>query len=102
MSKAKMAAEFVKAMSLMKFPDNPKGMSKFVADWLTFAEISDSGSHKYIPEKKLNEELGLPEGAGVYGYIQFADHSYLLLTCRDGIANWDGGDAKPELAFPAD
>lgn len=97
MSKAQMAAEFVKAMCLMKFPEDAKGMSKLVVDWLTFANIKDSGSHKYVPKDRLNAELGLPEGAGVFGYVMFEDNSYILKTCRDGIAHWDGGESKPQL-----
>ncbi len=99
MSNAKMACEFVKAMAEAKFPYDAKSMSKHVVEWLTFADIIDSGSHKYIPADTLSAELGQPEGAGVYGYVQFRDKSYILLTCHAGIAYWDGPDQKPVLIF---
>lgn len=55
------------------------------------------GSHKYIPADKLTADLGLPEGAGVYGYWQMYDGSYVLLTCQGPLAWWDGrADSKAE------
>lgn len=96
MSKAKMAAEFVKAMCLLKFPDDARAMSKHVVDWLTFADYT-TGTHKYIPSDKLDDLLDLEPGSGVYGFLYFNDGSYILLTCHDGIAWWDGGDTTPEL-----
>lgn len=99
MSNARMAAQFVKHYAEATFPDDAKGMSKHVMDYLTFADIKDRGSHKYIPTERLNAQLGLPDGSGVYGYLKFADNSYILLTCYAGIAHWDGADTTPALVW---
>lgn len=101
MSKAKTAAEFVKCYAEAKFGKYAIQMSKYVVDYLTFADIKDSGSHKYIPADDLSAKLGQPADAGVYGYVMFQDGSYILLTCHAGIAWWDGGDAEPELVWRA-
>lgn len=99
MSNARMASEFVKHFANAVFPNDAKGMSKHVVDYLTFADIKDRGTHKYIPADELSAKLGLPEGAGVYGYIRFQDCSYILLTCHAGIAHWDGEGHDPVLVF---
>lgn len=80
----------VQSVSREKFPDNAKEMECLTLDWfIPVIEYRDSGSHKYIPKDKLNEKYKLPCGAGVYGYVSFADNSYLLRTCNDGLISWD-------------
>lgn len=68
---------------------------------LSFATITSSGSHKYIPADRLSEELGLRQGRGIYGFLEFEDDSILLL-CSDGrIAHWDADEeSKPEFIGP--
>lgn len=56
----------------------------------------DSGSHKHIPVDKLNTDLELASGQGVYGYHKFTDGSYLLLTCDGPLACWTG--AREDVA----
>lgn len=96
MSHARMAMEFCRAISEKRFPDDARNMERFCVDWLASIDAAvDSGSHKYIPVEKLNAALGVPDGAGVFGYRKYADGSYLLMTCNTGLAYWDGGDSVP-------
>ena len=93
--KARLAAEFALAMSARKFPDDVKAMAGYCVEWLVaLGDIASYGTHKYIPQEALNAQLGLPDGAGVYGYYRFKeDGSCILLTCNHGIAVWAGQDA---------
>lgn len=98
MSKAVIAAKFVRAIAKDIFPDVAKGMETNCVDWLArIDDAVDSGSHKYIPADRLSAELGQPSGAGVFGYRKYDDGSYLLLTCSAGVAIWDGGESKPRF-----
>lgn len=100
MSKAKTAARLAMAYAQVVFPDDAVGMSKHTIDSVTHISDCSTGSHKYIPADVLNRHLGLPQNAGVFGYVRFDDGSYILQTCSHGLAVWDGGDAVPELIRP--
>jgi hypothetical protein len=98
MSNARMALEFCRAISKERFPDDWRNMETLCVDWLASIDAAvDAGSHKYIPAERLNNDLGLPQGAGVYNYRKYVDGSYLLLTCRNGLAIWDGSDKAGEF-----
>ena len=49
-----------------------------------------SGSHKYIPADRLTDDLGMEQGAGVFGYVKLYDDSYVLKTCNGPLAYWSG------------
>jgi hypothetical protein len=102
--KSKLAGEFCVAMAQRMFPDDAAGMAVYCLEWLdTIANTTGSGSHKYIPTDWLNDKLGLPQGAGVYGYVKFEDDSYLLRLCSLGkdkmsLAYWSGNkDENPKI-----
>jgi len=97
--KAKLACEFAVAMAQRKFSDDVKKMAPYCLEWLNFMMVDGMsyGSNKYIPTQDLNDELGLPTGAGIYAYYKFEDGSYALLTCSDGLAVWSGGEESPEF-----
>ena len=98
MSKAKLAVWFARVGARDKFPDDAEGMSKIVLGWLVSIGVDASyGTHKYIPTSWLNEQLGLPDGAGIYGFYRFDDGSYALLTCRNGVIAWNGSEGNPEF-----
>ena len=117
--KARLAAIIVLEHCKTVWPDDWLGMAKHDFEMLAAGEIfdiTDSGTHKYIPTERLNTELGLPQGGGVYGYHKFRDRKrmnaegkwedvpgsggYVLVTCSHGLAVWEGGDAKPEFVKP--
>lgn len=88
---ANLAGQFCLAIAMKTFPDDATKMSTLCVDWLASIDNATSaGSHKYVPTKELNVALGLPDGAGVYGYRRYPDGSYLLLTCSNGLACWSG------------
>ena len=61
-------------------------------------DIQSQGSHKYIPAEQLDAALGLPAGAGIYGYVKFADGSYVLRLCDGRLASWSGSiEDQPEV-----
>jgi hypothetical protein len=94
MSQAKLAVRFSRAMAQYVWPDKHEGMEQYTQEWLGAIDTrTDVGTHKYIPTKKLNEDLGLTDGSGVWGYTKYPDGSYLLMTCSDRNASWSG---KPE------
>jgi hypothetical protein len=62
----------------------------FSFEMLDCFDIVDQGSHKYIPSDELTKMLGLPVGAGVYGYVKFSDGSYVLRLCSGQLASWSG------------
>lgn len=99
--KAKVAAMMACNSAKVRFPDDADGMAKMEMDFFAMAGVlkyTDSGSHKYIPTEDLNEALGLRQGGGVFGYYKFEDGSYVLMTCSNGLAVWDGTAAgKPEF-----
>ena len=70
----------------------------FNGDQLDCFDISETGSHKHIPVDSLDGQLGLPKGAGVYGYVKFADNSYALTLCGGRLAYWTGKDEDPPVA----
>lgn len=95
MSDAKMACMFVQSTAKQQFPDDAIRMENVVLGWLTsFADIKGSGTHKYIPADRLTADIGADAGSGVYRYVEFHDGSYLLNTCKHGVAVWEGGDNK--------
>jgi len=92
---AKVAAMYVKAYCMAVFGSEPEAMESTMCrgEFLDAFDIVGTGSHKYIPKEMLNNDLNLPDGAGVYGYAKFSDDSYLLFTCPGKVAYWSG---KPE------
>lgn len=62
----------------------------FSGNLLDCFDIAGQGSHKYIPEDALNSALGLPSGAGVFGYVKFSDCSYVLRLCDGRVIAWSG------------
>ena len=86
--KAKIAAMAAYAIAKEKWPDDAKGMSTMMMSMIANLADCSYGTHNYIPQDKLNQELGLPNGAGVFAYYKFDDDSYVLLTCNDGLAIW--------------
>lgn len=99
---AHIAALYVRAHCKQTF-NNSDGMESTVVTggFLDVFDFKSFGSHKYIPTEKLNEDLGLPQGGGVFGYIIMADGSYLLRTCGGRLAYWSG--KKEDAAqFPND
>lgn len=70
----------------------------FSFEMLDCFDFTQHGSHKYIPSDELNKMLGLPQGAGIYGYVKFGDGSYVLRLCGGELASWSGDLAEtPEL-----
>ena len=59
-------------------------------EWIDCFDHLGDGSHKYLPEDKLNQDLGLQPDKGVYGYWRMKDGSALLLTCKGPLAWWSG------------
>lgn len=102
--KAMTAAQLIMGYCQALWPDNAIRMSTAAAPMMVdhVMETIGGGSHKYIPTKELNQFLGLPEGAGVFGYTKFNDHSCLLYTCDNGLAVWDsqGGIGTAKLVKP--
>lgn len=96
--KAKTAALMVQAYATACFPDDGIGFEKHCLDnFLYVGDYVSQGSHKYVPTERLNDQLKLPQGAGIFGYVKFDDGSYILQTCSNGLAVWAGGDAVPEF-----
>lgn len=85
-------AQLVIAYCAHNFPKDSLGMEKHQANSLAGSRLIDCtcGTHKYVPKEKLNADLGLKDGEGVYGYARFQDGSYCLMTCMNGIAVWSG------------
>lgn len=94
------AVIYVKGYCRMTFK-NPENMESTVlsGDQLDCFDLVGTGSHKYIPTERLNNELGLPQGGGVYNYVKMKDGSYILLTCRGPLAYWSGKADEP-AKFP--
>lgn len=97
MSYAKTAANCINLLTMATYPDwAEKNGPISLASTMANGEIIDAfdhkggGSHKYIPADRLSEELGEPAGAGVYGFWQMKDGSYLLRTCHGALAHWSG------------
>lgn len=100
MSKAKNAALLAVAYAQAAFPNDAIGMSKYTIRNVLYIVGGDNyseGTAKYIPKDELNKALGLPDGAGVFGYVRFDDGTYVLETCSNGLAVWGGADTVPEL-----
>lgn len=72
--------------------------SQMVATFINCFDVQDCGSFKYIPTDRLNADLGLPNDAGIFGYVRFTDESYLLQTCDGPLAIWSGAETPP--VFP--
>ena len=96
MCAAKIVASYLHAWCLAKFPGDDASSGTRMASTMANGPLLDvfdhkgGGSHKYIPTAKLSEDLGLPEGAGVFGYWLMYDGSYVLLTCEGSLAWWSG------------
>lgn len=96
---AKMAAEYIGAWCREVFEKDPETMETHMANgsMIDCFDHKGYGSHKYIPADLLTNQLGMPRGAGVYGYWKMGDDSYLLLTCGGRLAYWSGKlDEKAE------
>lgn len=91
---AKTAAVYLTLWCKAAWPDDPKNenMGSTMASGNLMDVFDHRGhcTHKYIPAKKLSEDLGEKEGSGVYGSFVMSDGSYLLLTCRGKLAYWSG------------
>ena len=89
---AKIAASYIRAWCIDTFASTPGSMESNIANgqMMDVFDHKGHGTHKYIPADKLTEDLGMPAGAGVYGYWLMADGSYLLLTCPGAVAYWSG------------
>lgn len=88
---AKLASQFIALYTLSVY-DDPKMESMVAPTVIECFNIKDSGTHKYIPAKRLSEDLGMKESEGVYGYWKFSDGSYLLKTCPGRLAYWSGSE----------
>lgn len=99
---AKTAAYYLQAYCELTFTDSKRMESTMATgSMIDCFDHLGYGSHKYIPADKLTEQLNMPKGAGVYGYWEFADHSYLLLTCPGPVAFWSGKvEDLPEFCKP--
>lgn len=98
MNNAKLAVKFSRAMSQMVWPDDTTNMEQYTQEWLARIDSRvDEGTYKYIPEDKLNKDLGLTKGNGVWGYAKYPDGSYLLKTCSHRLAHWSG--KMEDMAF---
>lgn len=101
MCKARIAIIYVHAYCQQQWPgEGPTEGRNMASTVLTgsFLDVFDhkgTGSHKYIPADRLTKELGLPEGAGVFGYVKMYDDSYILQTCGGALAYWSGKDDEP-------
>lgn len=96
---AKIAALYVHAYcreTLKPRHENDKAHGTAMATTIANGEFMDvfdhkgGGTHKYIPTEKLNNDLGFPQGAGVFGYWLMGDGSYLLRTCDGPLCVWSG------------
>ncbi len=96
MSYAYAVAVYVKGYCRMTFKE-PDTMESTVlrGNLLDCFDLVDTGSYKYIPREKLNADLGLAEGNGVYGYIKMSDGSYVLQTSPGRVAYWSGQADDP-------
>lgn len=92
---ANTAAQYIKAWCAATFNDADRMESTMANGGMIDAfDHVGGGSHKYIPVEKLNEDLGLRQGAGVFNYWKMKDGSYLLRTCDGPLAVWYGGEEK--------
>lgn len=101
---ARIAGEYITAWCRQTFaPDAsrpelrskaPEEMASTVANgsMIDVFDHKGGGTHKYIPSDRLSDDLGERRGAGVYGYWQMYDDSYLLRTCNGRLAYWSGKD----------
>lgn len=88
---ANTAAEYIKAWCAATFNDAARMESTMANGGMIDAfDHVGGGSYKYIPVEKLNQDLGLPNGAGVFNYWKMKDGSYLLRTCEGPLAVWSG------------
>lgn len=105
---ARLAAMYIHSYCRQKWPTVEDGKDHLhgtnmastmcQGSWIDVFDVASSGTHKYIPTHKLNEDLGLRQGAGVFGYYRFKDGSYLLMTCDGPLAYWSGNaDDKAKL-----
>jgi hypothetical protein len=78
----------MQAYAKERFPGDWRNMSRvmFTGEFAAAFKLAGHGSHKYIPTDAWDAELGLPAGAGIYGYTRMEDGSYILETCRNGLA----------------
>jgi len=89
---AQIAAQYIHAWCRATYETEPDRMASTMAipGLMDVFNHTGYGTHKYIPADKLNHDLELAQGAGVYGYWHMNDGSYLLLTCPGALAWWTG------------
>lgn len=94
---ADVAARYIAIYCRELYGKDSEGMESHMANgsMIDVFDHKGHGSHKHIPADRLTQELGMPEGAGVYGYWLMADGSYLLLTCPGRLAFWSGKEGEP-------
>ncbi len=93
MTYAKIAASMLNAWCAKKWPEDTfPVMASTMANgpFIDAFDHKGGGSHKYIPAEKLGQDLGQPDGSGVFGYWLMEDNSYLLRTSKGPMAYWSG------------
>jgi hypothetical protein len=89
---AKTAAEMLTLHAVACFGEATMGSTWAGSRAMDAFDHKGYSSSKYLPEDKLNADLGQPEGAGVFGSYLMGDGSRLLRTCNGRLAYWDGTD----------
>lgn len=92
MTYAQTAANLINTYCRVTFNDMAMASGAVAGTMIDAFDVTDSGSHKYIPADRLSADLGAKPGSGVYGYWKMSDGSYVLQTCEGPLAWWDGQD----------
>lgn len=95
---AQIAADYINGHCHLVYGNVAMASKVANGEMIDVFDHTGGGTHKYIPADRFTQELGEPEGAGVYGYWRMYDGSYLLRTCRgplawqdaprEGLAQW--------------
>ena len=89
MSYAKVAALSINLQARHIFNDVGRASTLANGSIIDAFDHKGHGSHKYIDADRWTEDLGMEQGAGVYGFWIMKDGSYLLLTCKGRLAYAD-------------
>ena len=86
---AQVAADQINAFCRMQWPND--GDARMASTWCNGSVIDaydheGHSTHKYINADQFTQDLGEPQGAGVYGAWRMKDGSLLLLTCKGPLA----------------